>query len=77
MNETTAEIGLGVSVADEKKALARYAAVCWVSDRVSEENPARCALQAATAEASQRLWDGLRFSAGSIGLRDFFRHHAV
>ena len=66
MNETTAAIGLGVSVADEKKALARYAAVCWVSERVSKENPTGCALQAAVAEASQKLWDGLHFSAGSI-----------
>jgi putative transposase len=66
MNETTAAIGLGVSVADEKKALARYAAVCWVSERVSKENPAGCALQTAVAEASQKLWDGLHFSAGSI-----------
>ena len=73
MNDITAAIGLGVSVADEKKALARYAAVCWVGDRVSEENPARCALQAATAEASQRLWDGLRFSAGSIE-RYYYEH---
>ena len=66
MQDTTAAIGLGVSSADEKKALARYAAVCWVSDRVSAESPASCALQTATAEASQKLWDGLRFSAGSI-----------
>ena len=66
MNETMPAIGLGVSVADEKKALARYAAVCWVSERVSKENPAGCALQTAVAEASQRLWDGLHFSAGSL-----------
>ena len=66
MNETIPAIGLGVSVADENKALARYAAVCWVSERVSKENPAGCALQTAVAEASQRLWDGLRFSPGSI-----------
>jgi transposase InsO family protein len=66
MNDTTAKIGLGVSVADEKKALARYAAVCWVSERVSKENPSGCALQTAVAEASQRLWDGMHFSAGSI-----------
>ncbi len=66
MNETTAAIGLGVSSADEKKALARYAAVCWVSERVSTENPSGCALQTATVEASQKTWDGLRFSAGSI-----------
>ena len=50
MNETTAAIGLGVSAADEKKALARYAAVCWVSERVSEEHPGGCALQTAVAE---------------------------
>lgn len=73
MNETTAAIGLGVSAADEKKALARYAAVCWVSERVSKEHPAGCALQAAVAEASQRLWDGLRFSAGSIE-RYYYTH---
>jgi len=66
MNETTAAIGLGVSAADEKKALARYAAVCWVSERVSQEHPSGCALQTATAAASQKFWDGLRFSAGSI-----------
>jgi transposase InsO family protein len=66
MNETIPAIGLGVSVADENKALARYAAVCWVSERVSKENPAGCALQTAVAEASQKFWDGLRFSAGSI-----------
>jgi transposase InsO family protein len=66
MNETTAAIGLDVSVADEKKALARYAAVCWVSERVSKENPSGCALQTAVAAASQKLWDGLHFSAGSI-----------
>lgn len=66
MNETISENGLGVSGADQKKALARYAAVCWVSERVSKENPSCCALQTATAEASQKLWDGLRFSAGSI-----------
>ena len=66
MNETTPVVGLGVSVADEKKALARYAAVCWVSERVSKENPNGCALQTAVAEASQKFWDGLRFSAGSI-----------
>lgn len=64
--DTTPAIGLGVSAADEKKALARYAAVCWVSDRVSKEHPGRRALQTAVAEASQKLWDGLRFSAGSI-----------
>lgn len=66
MKENTSEIGLGVSVADEKKALARYAAVCWVSERVSKENPTGCALQTAVAEASQKFWDGLRFSPGSI-----------
>jgi putative transposase len=66
MNESTPAVGLGVSVADEKKALARYAAVCWVSERVSQENPAGCALQTAVAEASQKFWDGLHFSAGSI-----------
>jgi putative transposase len=66
MNDITSTIGLGVSAADEKKALARYAAVCWVNERVSQENPARGTLQAATAEASQKLWDGLRFSAGSL-----------
>ena len=66
MNDTTREIGLGVSAADERKALARYAAVCWVNDRVSKENPAGCALQTAVAEASQRLWDGFHFSPGSI-----------
>ena len=66
MNETTAAIGLGVSAADEQKALARYAAVCWVSERVWQEHPSGCALQTAVAEASQKLWEGLGFSAGSI-----------
>ena len=73
MNEITGQIGLGVSDADEKKALARYAAVCWVSERVSSEHPSGCALQTAVAEASQRLWDGLRFSAGSIE-RYYYAH---
>lgn len=58
--------GLDVSSADQKKALARYAAVCWVSERVSEEHPNRLGLQSATLEASHKLWDGYRFSAGSI-----------
>lgn len=57
---------LGVSEADQKKALARYAAVCWVGERVSNENPDRTGLQPAAVEASQKLWDGCRFSAGSI-----------
>jgi hypothetical protein len=58
--------GLGVPEADQKKALARYAAVCWVSERVSEEHPLGWTLQTATAEASRKLWDGFEFSAGSI-----------
>jgi hypothetical protein len=73
MNKTTAAIGLGVSAADEKKALARYAAVCWVSERVSKDNPVGCALQTAVAEASQKLWENLRFSAGSIE-RYYYTH---
>ena len=64
--------GLGVSSADQKKALARYAAVCWVSERVSEEHP-RLGLQSATLEASNKLWDGYRFSAGSIE-RYYYAH---
>jgi transposase InsO family protein len=57
---------LGVPEADQKKALARYAAVCWVSERVSEEHPGGWTVQTATAEASRKLWDGFQFSAGSI-----------
>jgi len=66
MNTTHQKSGLGVSEADQKKALARYTAVCWVNERVSEGNPNGRALQTATMEASQKLWDGYHFSAGSI-----------
>lgn len=66
MKDKVPQNGLGVSEADQKKALARYAAVCWVSERVSEEHPVGWTLQTATAEASRKLWDGFQFSAGSI-----------
>ena len=66
MKDKAPQNGLGVPEADQKKALARYAAVCWVSERVSEEHPCRRTLQSATCEAAQKLWDGFRFSAGSI-----------
>lgn len=66
MNTTHQKSGLDVSEADQKKALARYAAVCWVNERVSKGNPDGRALQTATMEASQKLWDGYHFSAGSI-----------
>jgi putative transposase len=66
MNTTNQKNGLGASEADQKKALARYAAVCWVNERVSEENPHSRILQTALTEASQKLWDGYHFSAGSI-----------
>jgi transposase InsO family protein len=66
MKDKTHQKGLGVPEADQKKALARYTAVCWVSERVSEESPNRCALQTVIAEASRRVWDGFTFSAGSI-----------
>jgi putative transposase len=73
MNTTHQKKGLGVSEADQKKALARYAAVCWVSERVSEEHPNRLGLQSATVEASRKLWDGFCFSAGSIE-RYYYMH---
>jgi len=66
MKHQAPQNGLGVPEADQKKALARYAAVCWVSERVSEECPSRRTLQTAIAEASRKLWDGFRFSAASI-----------
>ena len=66
MKHKVPQNGLGVPEADQKLALARYAAVCWVSERVSEEHPTRWTLQTAIAEASRKLWDGLQFSAGSI-----------
>ena len=66
MNTKHQKNGLGVSAADQKKALARYAAVCWVNERVSKGNPNGQALQTATMEASQKLWDSYHFSAGSI-----------
>jgi len=66
MNTTHQKNGLDAPVADQKKALARYAAVCWVNERVSQENPDGRALQTAIMEASQKLWDGYHFSAGSI-----------
>ena len=66
MNTTHQKNGLDVPVANQKKALARYAAVCWVNERVSQENPDGRALQTAIMEASQKLWDGYHFSAGSI-----------
>jgi len=58
--------GLGVPEADQNKALARYAAVCWVTERVCQEHPSRWTLHTATAEASRKLWDSFQFSAGSI-----------
>ena len=73
MKEKTHQNGLGVPEADQKKALARYAAVCWVSERVSEEHPAGWTLQTSTAEASQKSWDGFQFSAGSIE-RYYYRY---
>lgn len=66
MDEIASQIGLDVPAAAERKALARYAAVCWVNDRVGEDNPSGCALQTAVAQASQKSWDGLQFSPGSI-----------
>lgn len=66
MKDKTSQNGLGVPEADQKKALARYAAVCWVSERVSEEHPCTRTLQTATSEAAQKLWDGFQFSAASI-----------
>jgi len=66
MTDKASQNGLGVPEAEQKKALARYAAVCWVSERVSEEHPGGWTLQAATAEASRKLWDGFQFSAASI-----------
>jgi putative transposase len=66
MTDKAPQNGLGVPEADQKKALARYAAVCWVSERVSEEHSAGWTVQAATTEASRKLWDGFHFSAGSI-----------
>lgn len=66
MTDKVPQNGLGVSEADQKKALARYAAVCWVSERVSKDDPSGWTLQTATAEASRKLWDGFQFSAGSI-----------
>jgi len=66
MKHKAPQNGLGVPEADQKKALARYAAVCWVSERVSEEHPCGRTLQTATSQAAQKLWDGFRFSAGSI-----------
>ena len=66
MKDTAVQNGLGVPEADQKKALARYAAVCWVSERVSEEHPAGRTVQTVTAQAAQKLWDGFTFSAASI-----------
>jgi|LSQX01.1.fsa_nt_gb putative transposase len=66
MNATHQKNGLGVSEAGQKKALARHMAVCWVNERVSEGNPNGQTLQTAIMEASQKLWDGYHFSAGSI-----------
>jgi len=66
MKHKTVQNGLGVPEADQKKALARYAAVCWVSERVSEGHPSVRTLQTVTSEAAQKLWDGFQFSAGSI-----------
>ena len=66
MKDKTHQNGLGVPEADQRKALARYAAVCWVSERVSEEHPGGWTVQTATAEASRKLWDGFQFSAGSV-----------
>ncbi|MBL7076702.1 MAG: DDE-type integrase/transposase/recombinase [Kiritimatiellae bacterium] len=66
MTDKVPQNGLGVSEADQKRALARYAAVCWVSERASKDDPSGWTLQTATAEASRKLWDGFQFSAGSI-----------
>jgi putative transposase len=66
MKDKSSQDGLGVPEADQKKALARYAAVCWVSERVSGESPSVRTLQTATSEAARKLWDGFQFSAGSI-----------
>ena len=66
MKHKTSQNGLGVPEADQKKALARYAAVCWLSERVSGEHPSVRTVQTATSEAAQKLWDGFQFSAGSI-----------
>lgn len=66
MNDKAPQNGLGVPEADQKKALARYAAVCWVSNRVSEGAPDGRTLQVAIVEASKKNWDGFQFSAGSI-----------
>lgn len=66
MKHKAPQNGLGVPEADQNKALARFAAVCWVNERVDEEDPSGRTLQTATSEAAQKLWDGFRFSAGSI-----------
>jgi len=66
MKEKPSENGLGVSEAEQKKALARYAAVCWVSERVSEQDPCVGTLQTVISQAAQKSWDGYAFSAGSI-----------
>ena len=73
MKDKAPQNGLGVPEADQKKALARYAAVCWVSERVSEEHPVGWTLQTSTAEASQKSWGGFQFSAGSIE-RYYYRY---
>jgi transposase InsO family protein len=66
MKAEASQNGLGVPEADQKKALARYAAVCWVSERVSEEHPISRTVHSVTSEASEKLWDGFQFSASSI-----------